>query len=59
MKVKKGDVLVCTGSDCDLELTVSQVCSGPSCHTDQECEITVSCGGNPVEVRKSGEGERR
>jgi hypothetical protein len=59
MKVKKGDVLVCSGPDCDLELTVTQVCKGQTCHADQECDITVNCGGNPVEVRSSGEGRER
>jgi hypothetical protein len=55
MKVKKGDVLVCSGPDCDLELTVTQVCRGQTCHQDQECDITVSCGGSPLRRKDSSE----
>lgn len=55
MKVKKGDVLVCSGEDCDLELTVTKVCQGPTCHEDKECEISVTCGGNPLELKPQGE----
>lgn len=53
MEVKDGDVLVCACENCDIELTVKRTCSGDSCAHDSECELTVMCCGEPMEVRSS------
>jgi len=50
MKVKKGDVLVCSCEDCDVELTVTKACSTEKC--DIKCDINAVCCEKPMELKK-------
>lgn len=49
MKVKEGDVLVCSCGDCDVELTVTKACSPEECHV--ECDIEARCCEEPMVLR--------
>jgi hypothetical protein len=50
MKVKEGDVLICKGKDCTVELTVTKACDSKTCGT--ECDIKATCHGKPMELKK-------
>ncbi len=52
MKVKDGDVLVCSCGNCDIELTVTRTCSGDTCTHDTECELSVVCCGEPMQIKE-------
>ena len=49
MKVKEGDVLVCTCKDCTIELTVTKACNPDACGV--ECDIEASCCDGPMEIK--------
>lgn len=51
MKVKEGDVLVCTCGDCVIELTVTKACSSDTCGHEVECEVEASCCGEPMALK--------
>ena len=50
MKVKEGDVLVCQCDKCDIELTVTKVCSEGVCHI--EGSIDLKCCDKPMIIKK-------
>jgi hypothetical protein len=50
MKVKDGDVLVCSSKDCNVELTVSKVCDSKTCGTG--CDIKATCHDKPMTLKK-------
>ena len=50
MKVKQGDLLVCTCEDCDVELSVKKACNSKSCGV--ECDLEVSCHGEQMRIKK-------
>jgi len=50
MKVKQGDILVCTSKDCDVELSVKKACNSKSCGI--ECDLEVSCHGESMKIKK-------
>jgi hypothetical protein len=50
MKVKEGDVLVCSCDDCNVELTVTNSCSDKTC--GDECELDVKCCGKPMKIKQ-------
>jgi len=49
MKVKEGDVLVCTCKDCTIELTVTKACNTDACGI--ECDISASCCDGAMEIK--------
>ena len=51
MTVKHGDVLVCTCSDCNIELTVTKSCISEKCEIGEEREVDVICCGKPMEMK--------
>lgn len=51
MKVKEGDVLICTHNDCKMELTVTKTCDDKTCGCD-ECELEVTCCGEPMKLKQ-------
>jgi hypothetical protein len=51
MKVKHGDVLICTCSNCKIELTVTKACYTEKCNLGEECEVNVTCCGNAMELK--------
>jgi hypothetical protein len=50
MKVREGDVLVCTSKDCTVELKVMKACHSDTCGV--ECDIKATCHGKPMELKK-------
>ena len=50
MKVKEGDVLICTCNDCTIELTVTKACNPDACGI--ECDINASCCDGTMEIKK-------
>ncbi len=50
MKVKEGDVLICTSKDCSVELKVMHSCHSKSCGV--ECDIKATCHNKPMELKK-------
>ena len=50
MKVKDGDILICTSKDCTVELKVTQACHSTTCGVD--CDIKATCHGKPMELKK-------
>ncbi len=50
MKVKEGDVLICTSKDCSVELKVMHACHSKSCGV--ECDIEATCHKKPMELKK-------
>jgi hypothetical protein len=50
MKVKEGDVLICTSKDCTVELTVTKACTSATCGV--ECDLDLSCHGANMELKK-------
>lgn len=59
MNVKKGDVLVCTGGSCELELTVTKACQQGTCSGETNFDIIASCGGDKLEIKRGEEQMRR
>lgn len=59
MRVREGDVLVCTGAECELEFTVSRVCEEGACGGETECEINATCHGEALQLRKSEQAEQQ
>ncbi len=59
MKVSEGDVLVCSGAECELEITVSKVCEEGSCGGETECDIIATCNGEALQIKKSERTEGR
>lgn len=57
MRVREGDVLVCSGAECELELTVSRVCEEGVCGGETECDIDARCHGETLRLRKSEQAE--
>ena len=51
MKIKEGDVLVCTCDDCKIELTVTKACTDQECGCEFDCDIDASCCGEPMVVK--------
>ena len=51
MKVKEGDVLVCSCIDCNIELTVTKACTGKVCGCEADCDIDVSCCGDSMTIK--------
>lgn len=51
MKVREGDVLVCSCGDCNIELQVTKACTPDVCGHDVECEIDAECCGSPMTVK--------
>jgi hypothetical protein len=49
MKVKSGDVLVCSCEDCNVELTVTKACSTEKC--DIKCDINAVCCDKPMKLQ--------
>ncbi len=49
MKVKKGDVLVCSCKDCSVQLTVTSTCDADKCGL--ECEVNATCCDKPMVVK--------
>lgn len=52
MKVKAGDVLLCPCEDCEFELTVTKTCADEVCSHESECEIEVTCCGQPMALKQ-------
>jgi len=50
MKVKKGDVLVCSCEDCNVELTVTKACDTEKC--DIKCDVNAVCCDKPMKLKK-------
>jgi len=50
MKVKEGDVLVCSSKDCTVELSVKKSCDSEKCGV--ECDLELSCHGEPMQIKK-------
>ena len=50
MKVKKGDVLVCSCEDCGVELTVTNTCTTEKCGL--ECDVKATCCDKPMVLKK-------
>ncbi len=50
MKVKEGDVLICTSEDCTVELKVIHECTGEVCGAG--CDIEATCHGKPMTLKK-------
>ena len=50
MKVKEGDVLICSSKDCTVELKVTKACDSHSC--GHECDIKATCHDKPMVIRK-------
>jgi hypothetical protein len=59
MNVKEGDILVCSGPDCDLELTVTKICHDGKCGEGTVCDITATCGDDPLVLKGSQERKAR
>jgi hypothetical protein len=49
MKVREGDILVCTCDDCKVELTVTKSCDDKTC---KDCDIDVKCCGKPMKLKR-------
>jgi len=52
MKVREGDVLVCSTEDCKVELTVTKECVSETC--GESCDITATCCKKPMELKEQG-----
>lgn len=52
MKVKEGDVLVCSCKDCETELTITKACCGDTCDHDARCDIQVMCCGESMTIKE-------
>jgi hypothetical protein len=50
MKVKDGDVLICTSKDCTVELKVIHACTSKVCGVG--CDIKATCHDKPMEIKK-------
>ena len=50
MKVKEGDVLICTSKDCTVELKVMHACDSKVC--GHGCDIKATCHDKPMEMKK-------
>ena len=50
MKVKSGDVLVCSCKDCNVELTVTNTCDEEKCGI--ECDVNATCCDEPMVLKK-------
>jgi hypothetical protein len=50
MKVKEGDVLVCSSKDCNVELSVLKTCDSEKCGV--ECDLDMSCHGEQMQIKK-------
>jgi len=50
MKVKEGDILICKGKDCTVELKVTKACDSKTCGV--ECDIKATCHDKPMELKK-------
>ena len=50
MKVKEGDVLICSSKDCTVELKVTKACDSKTC--GHECDIKATCHDKPMKIRK-------
>ena len=51
MKIKEGDVLVCSCGDCYIELTVTKACMDDLCGMSEDCDIEVRCCGKPMKFK--------
>jgi hypothetical protein len=50
MKVKDGDVLICTSKDCTVELKVIHSCTSKVCGIN--CDIKATCHDKPMKLKK-------
>jgi hypothetical protein len=50
MKVKDGDVLICTSKDCTVELKVIHTCTSKVCGVN--CDIKATCHDKPMKLKK-------
>lgn len=49
MKVKEGDVIVCSTGDCQVELTVTKGCKAKTCGA--ACDIEATCCNEPMKPK--------
>jgi hypothetical protein len=50
MKVREGDVLVCSSGDCYIELTVTRTCLKDMCGV-VDCDFDLRCCGKPMKLK--------
>ena len=50
MKVKEGDILICTSKDCKVELKVVHACHSEACGIG--CDIKALCHDKPMKLKK-------